>query len=194
MKTKVIALIMLVLWAGTSCQQKIDASQQKMDAEKEREAIKDVIEGFLKAHAAYDYEGWISAWVNQPYVFLSYTDNDGYVVMKGREEIYKSAKQLFVSSKESDEKSGMSLSLEPHDYTLRVYPQSAWAQFKIKWTVANKGKTEKEEWETFENYSFEKVHEDWRIASISAVNTSSFDESQKGQEIIMEESSESGSR
>jgi hypothetical protein len=193
MKTNVIALIILVLWTGTSCQQKMEAGQQKMNAEKEKKAVRGVIEKFLKAHATYDYDGWISAWVNQPYIFFSYTDNNGYVVMKGRQEIYESAKKLFVKSKESDQKSGMSLSLEAHDYTMRIYPESAWAQFKIKWTVINKGKAE-EEWETFENYSFEKVNEGWKVATISAVNTSSFDESQQGVEIITEEYEESGSK
>jgi len=173
MKTKVILMLILFLSPGAFC-------QDETNTEKEKEAIKAVIEGLLKDHAECDYEGWTSAWINQPYIFISYTDKSGHRIRKGWNEIKEGAKNSFTRTMEEDRKSGRSLSLDGYEYTIRVYSESAWAQFKIRWTERYKGKEEIKEWITFENYSFEKTDSKWKIASISAVNVTSFEEIGEG--------------
>ena len=140
MKKYLISLITLVLLASTSC------AQEKIDTEKEKETIKTVIEELLKAHAEYNYDGWINAWINQPYVFISYASKKGYFILEGREDMYKAVKESFTKTKETDKQTGRSQSLEGYDYFIKAYKESAWAKFKIKWTAVYEGKEEKEEW------------------------------------------------
>ncbi|MBN1413738.1 MAG: hypothetical protein JW973_01455 [Bacteroidales bacterium] len=175
MKTKVMTTVLIVfLSMNVFC-------QDNQNTEKEKESIKAVIEGLLKDHSECDHEGWISAWTQQPYIFISYTDKSGHFISKGWNELKEMAKNSFTRHMEEDKKSGRFLTLEPYDFTIRVYSESAWAQYKIKWTERYKGKEGIKEWTTFENYSFEKVDDEWKIASISAVDLTSFEE-QKEQE------------
>jgi hypothetical protein len=173
MKTKVIFILTLFLSTGAFC-------QDKPDVEKEKEAIKAVIEGLLKDHAECDHVGWTSAWINQPYIFLSYTDKSSHRIRKGYDEIHEKAKSFFTRTLEEDRQSGRFLSLDPCEYTFRVYSESAWAQFKIRWTERYKGKEGLRQWVTFENYWFEKADGRWKIASISAVDLTSYEEKSEG--------------
>ena len=169
MKTKVILMLIMFLPAGAFC-------QDKTNTEKEKEAIKAVIEGLLKDHAECDHEGWTSAWIQQPYIFISYADKSGHFISKGWNELKEMAKSSFTRAMEEDKKTGRIMTLEPYDFIIRVYSESAWAQYKIKWTEIYTGKEETKEWITFENYSFEKADGQWKIASISAVDLTSFNE------------------
>jgi hypothetical protein len=180
MKKLLISLIVLVLLISASCQQKIDT-------EKEKEKIKTVIEGVLKAHAESDYDSWINAWVDQPYVFLSYTYNKGHFLWEGRDNMYNIIKESFTQQKKTDIEKGRSLSLEGYDYFIKVYKESAWATFKIRWKAVYEGKEKIEQWETFENYTFEKLNEEWKIASVNAVQISSYKKDVTESEDVKEE-------
>ncbi len=166
MKKYFVLFIVLLLLAGTSCQEKIDT-------EKEKEAIVAVIEGITKAHAADDWDAWLSLWLNEPYVFISYAMADEHWLVKGWEELNEILRES--ASEENAQEPESVLTLEPYDYNIRVFKDCAWAEYKIKWTSVTEGSGEKTEWETFENYSFEKRDGIWKVATVSAVNLTSFE-------------------
>jgi len=171
MKKYFVLFITIAFLANAYCQEKIDT-------EKEKEAIIDVIKGITQSHAAGDWDTWLSLWLNEPYIFISYTDANQHFVVKGRDKFNDWL--MGEASEENAEKPQPKITLEPYDYFIRVFKDCAWAEFKIKWTSQVEGSDETEEWETHENYSFEKRDGVWKVATISAVNTTSFEKKAKG--------------
>ena len=167
----ILLFLLIVFTTSLSCQ------------DKDKEAIKTVVENLLKAHTESDYDTWIKYWANQPYVFLSHTNNEGQILWYGRENLQKMAKVGFQSSIEAQKKYEFTLTLEGKDYFIRVYSESAWAQFKINWIYKN-NKGETYESESFENYVFEKENGDWKVATINAVGVSTFKEQDTEEEKV----------
>jgi hypothetical protein len=169
MKKYFVLFITIALLAGACCQEKIDT-------EKEKEAIIDVIKGITQSHSAGDWDTWLSLWLNEPYIFISYTAADNHWMNKGWDEFHKNLERIKKSaSEENSEEPQPKITLEPYDFFIRVFKDCAWAEYKIKWTSQSEGSDEKEEWETHESYSFEKRDGVWKIATVSAVNTTSFE-------------------
>jgi hypothetical protein len=52
------------------------------------------------------------------------------------------------------------------------------------------GSDEIKKWETYENYSFEKRDGVWKVATVCAVNTTSFEKKAKGSDEMAKESEE----
>jgi ketosteroid isomerase-like protein len=181
MKKYFVLFITIALLASACCNEKIDT-------DKEKEAIIGVIKGITKSHAAGDWDTWLSLWLNEPYIFLSYTSADGYSFIKGWDEFNDMFKEE--ASEENAENPQPKTTLEPHDFFIRVFKDCAWAEYKIKWTSQMEGSNEIEEWETHENYSFEKRDGVWKVATVSAVNTSSFEKKTEESEEMGEEAEE----
>jgi len=182
MKNYFVLFITIALLAGTSCQEQIDT-------EKEKEAIVAVIEGITKAHAAGDWDAWLGLWLNETYIFISYADANYHWMEKSWESLNKMISEM--ASEENTEEPQPKLTLEPHDYFIRVFKECAWASYKIKWTSVTDSSDVKEEWETFENYAFEKRDGVWKVATVSAVNITSF-EKQGEEGEMMEDEAEKG--
>ncbi|MBN2215675.1 MAG: nuclear transport factor 2 family protein [Bacteroidales bacterium] len=178
MKKYFLLFITVALLAGTSCQERIDT-------EKEKEAIVAVIEGITKAHAAGDWDAWLSLWLNEPYIFISYAAADYHWMVKGRDNLNEMVTEN--TSEEGAEEAEPELTLEPHDYFIRVFKECAWASYKIKWTSVTDSSDVKEEWETFENYAFEKRDGVWKVATVSAVDITSFEKQGEEGEMMKEE-------
>jgi hypothetical protein len=87
MKKLFLPLILLALLAGISCQENIDI-------EKEKEAIKAVIEEARAAYLAGDLSRIQALWVQDENSRMVYMDDDGYVEYVGWDEIANSVMDL----------------------------------------------------------------------------------------------------
>ena len=151
-------------------------SQNKTDIEKEKKAIKAVIVELLNDRSEWNFEGYVDAWVDEPYSFISWAGKDGQKFIDW-EDWKKNGKEEFASELKAEEEGGYSLTLEPFDMTIHVYKEAAWAHFKNNWIKDYKenGKTE-DLGETFLILSFEKHDGEWKVAYLSAVISHSYSE------------------
>ena len=165
MKKYVLTLFALILLAGTSCQEQIDI-------EKEKEAIKAVIEGEIKASFDYDYESWTNFFVQESYLFWLQAFPKKYYYMKGWQDISSRVKEGFANAKEEDW--SKAILNESYDYTIRVYRGAALATFKIKITTVREGNNYEQE--RLEVRSLEKQDGEWKIAYLGTVGSSLYEE------------------
>ena len=150
--------------------------QNKINIEKEKEAIRDVIEELLIDRSEWDYEGYINAWVDEPYSFFSWAGKNDHAFMNW-EDFKKKGKEDFASSLQAEKKDGYSITFEPIDLTIKVYKEAAWAHFKNKWTkVLEENEKTEDLGETFLILSLEKHNGEWKIAYLSAVISYSYEE------------------
>ena len=168
MKKIFYSILALLLIAGSySCQEKIDI-------EKEKEAIKAVIEGEIKASFDYDYESWTNFFVQESYLFWLQAGHKGYTYGKGWEDINSAAKEYFANAKEKDWRKP--ILNECYDYTIRIYSRAALATFKAKITPRIREGKNNYERETLEVRTLEKQDGEWRITYLGTVNSSSYEE------------------
>lgn len=169
MKKNLWTLFALILLVGTSCQEKIDI-------EKEKEAVKTVIESFINDRTELDYDGYINAWVDEPYSFVSWAGKDGHTFIH-LEDWKKQGKEDFAKMMQAQKEGGYSIIIEPIDFTIKVYQEAAWVHFKNKWTKVSEENEETEDLgETFLIISLEKHNGEWMIVYVSAVLSYSYDE------------------
>jgi hypothetical protein len=159
MKKYLLTLFAIILLAGTSCQEKIDI-------EKEKEAIKAVIEGEIKASFNGDYDTWTTFFAHEPYAFWLQANNERYVSWKGWEEINSNAKEFLTPD------------------AINVYKESALAVFKCKLLI-----TETEDKLIgLEVRALEMKNGEWKITYLGTVYSSTYEE----EEMESEEPEEGG--
>ena len=172
MKKYLLTLFVLILLAGTSCQEKIDI-------EKEKEAVRTAIESFVNYRSELDYDSYINAWVDEPYSFISWAGKDGHTFMH-LEDWKKNGKEEFDSLLQTQKDDGYTITIEPFDFTIKVYKEAAWVQFTNKWTkVIEENEEAEDQWETFLIISLEKYNGEWKVAYLSAVLSYSYEEEPK---------------
>jgi len=166
--------LLLLLAATGICAACALAEDPQTDTDKESAAIQATIERFLQAHAERDYDTWGHLWVEKPSVCFSAISKDYDFYASGWTNIYDGTKVYFTNEKEADEQLGRTQTIEPSDFHFRVYSDNACAQFKIKWTSTFKDGTEPKSYESREFYTLEKEDGQWKVASIIAVDTTSY--------------------
>ncbi len=168
MKKFILPILTVMLMAGCV------PAEETIDIEKEKEAIKAVIEELMVDRTELDYEGWINAFVDEPYSFVSWAGKDGHSFMY-LDDWKKQSEEDFANLLQSQIDGGYSINIEPVDITIKVYKESAWAHFKNKWTKVFEENEETEDLgETFLIVSFEKHNGEWKIAYFSAVISNSY--------------------
>ncbi len=177
MRKYLLLLFVFILLTGTSCEEKIDV-------EKEKEAVIETVKSLVNDRNALDFEAYMNYWVDEPYAFLTSTGKNGHdfmdladLKMKGKEQFDK----LLVAQEEGT----YTLKIEPFDFNVKVYKESAWVTFKNKWTKVIKETEETEDLgETFLIVSLEKHNEEWKIAFINAIILFSYEEEPEIVEIV----------
>ena len=172
MKKYLFPLVVLATLFIISCEEKIDI-------EKEKEAIKAVIEGEINASFDGDYETWLTFFAHEPYTFWLQASKGGYSSWKGWEEINLNAKQFV-----KPDRKGSIIHEGNSDYTISVYKESALAIFKCKLTEADGG----DERIGLEVRALEKKDGVWKITYLGTVYSSTYEE----QEMESEEPEEEG--
>jgi hypothetical protein len=161
MKTKLFVLI-LILFAGFSC-------QEKMDIEKEKEAIKAVIEEETRAYLDQDFERLAKTHLHDETSFRMSIGKDGYQTIIGWKAIGDTLKSWTSADWEDVNAKFMNT-----DYKIKVYPQSAWAVFTQTWDYTYNGK--QYAIPSLETRFLEKVNEEWKIVYLLNVGTYTYDE------------------
>lgn len=160
MKKYVLTLFALILLAGTSCQEKIDI-------EKEKEAIKIVLEEETNAALDSDFDRLAATYVqDETNVRLSASKSD-YLYVVGWEELGSGFKEYFENNPEPG-----TGKFENTNYKIKVYKESAWAIYD-QVMYNSEGEVT---WENIGVRFLEKVDGEWKIVYLSFVNTTSYEE------------------
>jgi len=160
MKKNVISLFVLALIVCTSCQETIDF-------EKEKEAIKAVIENESNSYLAKNFDQQMKSFL-QDESFVGITaGKNGYHYIQGWDEIMSGYKDSYESSPDpSTDK------LEFKNYKIKVYTESAWAIYdQIKYD--NEGEFINK---NLQVRFLEKKDGEWKIVYLSVVFTTSYEE------------------
>jgi len=160
MKKYLLSLIVLVFIAGTACQEKIDI-------EKEKEAIKAVIENETNSYWARDWDQQSNAFLQDESLIVLAASSKSYTSVVGWEEISQAYKQ--------DHENYPDPSTDKRQFTnykIKVYKGSAWAVYDE--IVHN---SEGEFVREYINVRFlEKMDGEWKIVYLSNVNTTTYEE------------------
>ena len=170
MKKYVLTLFALILLAGTSCQEKIDI-------EKEKEAIKAVIEEETDAYYDSDFDRLAATYVKDETNIRLGASKSGYIYGVGWEEIGSLLKELIESQ------GPIELKEVKTNYKIKVYKESAWAVFDNELYNSEGELTGKSIHVEF----LEKVNGEWKIVYLSMVNTSSYEDEEDDDEEEIEE-------
>ncbi len=158
------------LFAGNSCQEKIDV-------EKEKEAIKAVIEEETNAAYGSDFDRMVATWVQDETTVRLQANKSGYTYIVGVEELNSLIKDAFESAPEPDGSKEVKT-----NYKIKVYPESAWAVFDNEGYNSEGELTNKSIHVEF----LEKVDGEWRIVYFSMVSTSTWEDEGDDEEEIEE--------
>jgi len=159
MKKYLIPLILLMILAGTSCEEKIDI-------EKEKEEIKAVIENESNSFLARDFNQQSKSFMQDESLVMLAATNYEYFYHVGWEKISSVYKYLYEENPES---------YESHftytNYNIKVYDASAIAYYdEIAYDYEGK--------QIRKNISvrfLEKAGGEWKIVYLSFVNTTSYE-------------------
>jgi len=171
MKKYLFVLFALILLAGNSCQEKIDI-------EKEKEAIIAVIEEETDGYLARDFDRLAATWVQDETVIRLGAGKSGYGYYAGWEEMSSLYEEGFDGASEPDGSKEVKT-----NYKIKVYPESAWAVFDNE-TYNGEGElTNKSIHVEF----LEKVDGEWKIVYLSIVSTSSYEDEMENDTVEIEE-------
>ena len=164
MKKIIFSFLALLLIAGSySCQEKIDI-------EKEKEAIKAVIEEETNAYLDKDFDRLSNCFVQDETNIYLMVEKSSYTYHAGWENISSFYKELF----EQDWSDYKNIKIEKTNYRIKVYNNSAWAAFDAN--VEFDYKDEHIVSKAIGIRFLEKVNGEWRIVYYSSVYTSSYEE------------------
>jgi hypothetical protein len=158
MKKYNISLIMLVLVIAFSCQEKIDI-------EKEKEAIKSVVREEIALFLAADYIPEANLWKTEDYVRMVRNfgnDRDQIVGWDNIRDLLKHDTEEFSKAGYTNAKG------ESRDFNIKVYDKLAWAVFYQDWSGELEGETI--EGTQSRLYFLEKVDDNWKIVLMTMTN------------------------
>ena len=158
MKKYLWSLFAVLLVAGTSCQEKIDI-------EKEREAIKAVIENESNATWARDFAQQSKSFLQDESLVRLSAGKGGYVYREGWEKISSGYLAYFKSNPNPSTNTWKFT-----NYKIEVYKESAWAVYDAIWHNA--------EGEFLSDHKcvrfLKKVDGEWKIVFLSWIDTTSY--------------------
>ena len=160
MKQIIFPVLALMLIAGSSCQEKIDM-------EKEKEAIKAVIENESISTHAKDFDQSSRSFLQDESLIYLSAGKSGYYYSVGWDSIGSAYKEWMENNPNP--------TTNKHQFTnykIKVHKESAWAVYDE--IVSS---SDGELLRTFVNVRFlEKVDGEWKIVFLSFVNTTSYEE------------------
>ena len=170
MKKYCLLFVILMLLAGTAC-------QEKVDIEKEKEAIIAVIEEETDATMNGDYERWANTYVQDETNVRLSANSESYNLIVGWEDLNSYFKEAFNNMEEQSTawKGGKT------NYKIKVYGNAAWVMCDE--TMVNAEAEEAMEWKAIETRILEKIDGEWKIVFLSYVVTSTYDDDDEGEEV-----------
>lgn len=165
MKTKLLALITIILIAGSSCQKKIDV-------EKEKAAIIAVIEEETNAFYDRDIDGLAATHVQDETNMRLDVGRYGYTLNEGWDNSF--IKEYFEENPEP-----VTNYEKKTNYKIKVYDGTAWAEYENDAYNSDGDLQNKSIHVQF----LEKADGQWKIDYMSIVNTTSFDQADENRRI-----------
>jgi ketosteroid isomerase-like protein len=164
MKKTLFPFLMLLFLIFSAC-------QEKLDVNKEKEAIIAALNGESEAYLAMDSTKWMSYWVQDELTLRVDAGEEDYSA-RGWKQLHENMKanmendSLLVDYK--------NMKFNKSDFNIKVHPDCAWAYFNEKFTATYKG--EPVETEDMQLRILEKVDGQWKIAFMGAIDVSSYAE------------------
>ncbi len=160
MKKYVLTLFALILFAGASCQEKIDI-------EKEKAAIKAVLEAETDAFLSKDFDRLAATYIQDETNIRLSAGKSGYGYGVGWEEIGSGFKEYFENNPEQSTDKYVKTNVK-----IKVYKESAWA-INDETVYDSEGEISLK---MIGVRFLEKVDGEWKIVYLSVVYTSSYEE------------------
>ena len=166
MKKQALTLFILILFAGASCLEKIDI-------EKEKEAIKAVIENETNSNFARNYDQQMKSFLQDESLAGMSVNKGSYRYEEGWENISSIYKKNHENSPEpSTDK------FEFKNYKIKVDKESAWAVYdELRYDSEGELLIS-----SLQARFLEKVKGEWKISFMTIVNTSSYDNVEKNKQ------------
>ena len=153
--------------------------QQQVDVETEKKAIIEVINAETQAYMDFDFEKVISYYVKDSLNFRLTTGADDHVFLEGWEEVKAFFRNELIESNPNTPEN-THVSVEKNNYRIKVYEHAAYVICNEKWTYTMPD--DQIEIESRQVRFMEKVNGEWKIAFLSFIGTSGYEE-----EVILEE-------
>mgnify|MGYP002623667449 CR=1 FL=1 len=155
------------LWPLFALTLLITSCQPKIDLEKEKEAIQAVIEKETNSYYARDMDQQLSCFLQDETLIGLAAWKDQYLNIMGWEDM-----KAFYENNYQENPEPSPNKIEFANYRIKVHPESAWA-FYDQNTLNPDGELER----TIKSVRFlEKVNGEWKIAYISLVDVSSYED------------------
>ena len=169
MRKLIYSILALLLIAGSS------SCQRKIDIEKEKEAIKAVIEEETNSFIENDYDRFAATYVqDKTFIRLNASKDEynyivgwGYNYIVGWEEI-----GLVFREDSEGNPDTLLYRFENSNYKIKVYPESAWAVYDENWYDRDGVLVEF----NIDVRFLEKINGEWKIVYLSTINTTSYGE------------------
>jgi hypothetical protein len=147
------------------------ACQEKLDVNKEKEAIIAALNGESEAYLAMDSTKWMSYWIQDDQTLRVNVSEESYNIV-GWKQMYENMKANMTNDSLLADYSDMKFTKS--NIYIKVYPECAWAFFDEKFTAIYKA--EPTESDDIQVRILEKVDGQWKIAFLGAIDISSYNE------------------
>ncbi len=163
-----LALLALVLLVGISC-------QQKVDIDKEKEAILAVINDEKAGYMNRDMEQWSKHILQDSTFSWLYATSGWCHLSRGFSQHSDLVKEWWADTTIVNQK------FEVEIMELKIFPESAWTLLKATWHYEDEG--EPAQSVGIETIYFEKAEGEWKIASHTVIDTTSYEETAEKEEV-----------
>lgn len=136
----------------------------KIDLEKDKDAIKSLIEGEIRASFYGDFQSWVNFFAHQPYTVIMQTDRHASYYWEGWEEINTTARDFIRPGRTAGR-----IYEGYDDYVVKVYEEAALVTFKTKTTIIRKGDEFDIELIGSEVRLLEKQDGEWKITYLGSI-------------------------
>lgn len=154
--------------------------QQQPDPEAEKQAIIDVINAETKAYMDFDFDKVISYYVHDSLNFRLTSGADDIVFLEGWDEVEAFFRNELIDSNPNTPED-THVSVEKSDYRIKLYKDAAYVICTERWTYTRPDNLV--EIESLQVRFMEKVGGEWKIAFLSFVGTSGYEEEEQLEEM-----------
>ncbi len=173
MKIKGLVLIALSILVLNACQAPIDK-------EAEKAAIIKVINDETQAYINYDYDKVVSYFIHDSLNFRLSSGADNHVYMEGWNKIDSFFKSDLANS-DNGSLTDIRVTVSKDDYRIKVYDNSAYVICTETWTYTTEDNVL--EIGSRQVRFMEKVEGEWKIAFLSFIGTSGYEEEEELEEL-----------
>ena len=177
MKIKGLLLIVMSILLMNACQ------QPTIDVEAEKTAIIKAINDETQAYLDYDYEKLISFFVMDSLNFRLSSGPDNYVFMQGWDQIEAFYKEE-LSQGDQTQAANLHVNVSKDDFRIKLYENTAYVICMETWTYTTDEKVL--EIDSRQVRFMEKVDGEWKIAFLSFIGTSGYEEDEGLEELGVE--------